>query len=337
VKPESQKYKEVTDALAERGNKVREKVKNVLLSGVTDPRLLEIMTKAGASWQDVFRPGLTSLCCEVVGGQAEAAVDAGVMFTLASMGFGVHDDIIDKSKFKRFRSTILGKYGLESALLVGDLFIVKGWTALGYLIEKKYSLEKITQIINVYGDLNVQICEAELVDALNRRKLDVSVEEHMAVLWKAMAEVETLTRIGAILGNATQTEVEALAAYGRYLGVNLRLFDEVKDCLNVEGGLVQRLKNESVPLPILFSAHSSQERFTKIEAIVKKRVLSPFDLQVVLGSCFDSDAFSNVMELARVNKEKALVCLDKLKPSSSKVIIGLLVERSCEEIEALFS
>ncbi len=43
------------------------------------------------------------------------------MVTLTSAGGGIHDDIIDRSVNKHFRNTVYGLYGLNSALLVGDL------------------------------------------------------------------------------------------------------------------------------------------------------------------------------------------------------------------------
>ncbi len=329
-------HRKLSNAFAERGNRIREKLNQALLSGVQDPQLHEIMEKASSSWRDVFRPALTSLCCEAVGGQPEAADDASLMFTLASMGFGVHDDIIDKTSYKKFQKTIPGKYGIQRAILVGDLFIVKGWTNLCNLLIKNYPPEKITLIIQIYGNLNVQICEAELVDALAKRKLDITVEQHKDVLWKAMAEVEACTRIGAILGDGTQTEIEALANYGRYLGVNFRLLDEVRDCLNIEGNLIQRIKNESAPLPLLFAAHSSSQRFKIIESIIKKRAITPLDLRELVGSCFDSEAFNYITQLAKENEEKASICLDKLKSSEPKDLLGLLLKRPCQDIKDLF-
>jgi geranylgeranyl diphosphate synthase, type I len=333
---EGSKYSELNAAIAERGSRLRGRVKEILLSGVNDPELRDIMEKIGSSWQDSFRPALTSFSCEAVGGQPEAAEDAGLIFTLASMGFANHDDIIDRSTHKRLKTTILGVYGLETALLVGDLLIVKGWTTLQSMLRKDFSNQKVALVIETYGDLNVEICEAELVDARSKHKLDVTLEHHQQILWKAMAETEACTRIGAILGDGTEEQIQALAEYGRYLGVNSRLLDEVKDCLNLEGNLPNRLKYESVPLPLLFAAQSSLQRQAKIKAITEKRDISSLDCRDLTESCFDSEAFHYVCSLSKENMEKAALCMDSLESNEGKKRLLLLLKRSYDEMSSLF-
>jgi geranylgeranyl pyrophosphate synthase len=54
--------------------------------------------------------------------QAQAAI---IMFTGA---FDIHDDIIDKSVEKRRIPTVYGKFGSEIALLLGNAFLIKGFT-----------------------------------------------------------------------------------------------------------------------------------------------------------------------------------------------------------------
>ena len=68
----------------------------------------------------------------------------------SSAGGGIHDDILDKSSHKHFRKTVLGKYGLDSAVLVGDLFILKGWTMIQGLIKKninKLTLQRLLKFL----------------------------------------------------------------------------------------------------------------------------------------------------------------------------------------------
>ena len=102
------KYDELTAVINERGQKILERFGQVAVSGVNNPELLSILEEVKGYWRDVSRPALTSFSCEAVGGQPEMADDAGLMFTLASAGIGIHDDIIDKSPNKHFRMTITG-------------------------------------------------------------------------------------------------------------------------------------------------------------------------------------------------------------------------------------
>ena len=148
------------------GQRIVKKFREVIISGVEDSRLLTILIDKGIKWKDFFRPTLTSLSCHAVGGKPELTEDVGLIFTLASSGFGIHDDILDRSSFKHLRETIRGKYGVDSALLVGDLLIVKGWTIFNEMIRKTTEAKKIANIMEVYGNLSVEICEAEFMETM---------------------------------------------------------------------------------------------------------------------------------------------------------------------------
>ncbi|MCW3997421.1 MAG: polyprenyl synthetase family protein, partial [Candidatus Bathyarchaeota archaeon] len=122
------------------------------------------------------RPALTTFSCEAVGGEPELSYDVGVMFTLASAGFGIHDDILDKSFHKHLgRSTILGLHGIDSALLVGDLLIFKAWTIFHKIIRKMIKSIKIADIIEAYGNSSIEICEAEFNETLCRKNLELDL------------------------------------------------------------------------------------------------------------------------------------------------------------------
>ena len=91
-------------AIEERSKKILERFEHVILSGVKNSKLVAILEDVKSYWsspkspyRDLIRPALVSFSCEAVGGEPELANDAGLMFTLASSGFGIHDDILDRS------------------------------------------------------------------------------------------------------------------------------------------------------------------------------------------------------------------------------------------------
>jgi geranylgeranyl pyrophosphate synthase len=270
-----------------------------------------------------------------VGGKPEIAEDAALMFSLASAGFGIHDDILDKSSNKHLRMTILGLHDVDSALLVGDLLIVKAWTMASEIIRKISSPTKIADILNLYGNLSIEICEAEFMEATCRRKLDTDLDAYKNILWKAMAETEACTRIGAMLGNGREKEVEALAEFGRIQGFMSRLADDIEDCLNLEGDLAHRIEYESIPLPILYAAKSSKEKYARIKKIIEKQSISPLDIKVLLELCFETEAFEYVRKIAEKNGRNALSKLHSLKPSKSRKVLSSMIDRTLERINNL--
>jgi len=317
-------YDRLREILDKRGQRILDRFGCVISLGVENSELSTILKEVKSYWRDVFRPVLTSLSCEAVGGQPETADDAGVMFSLAGAGFGIHDDIIDKSSRKKLRMTIPGLFGVDKALLVGDLLITKAWTMIREIIIKNCNPKEVADIIELYSNFSVEVCEAELMEVLCRRKLDTDIEYYKGILWKAMAETEACTKIGAILGGGKDKERQALGEFGRRLGFICRLMDDVKDCLNIEGNLLHRIEYESVPLPLLHAAKNSKKNYQKIREIWKKKPISLADSAILLDSCFEARSFDYVLSLAKYNQIQALRRLRVLEPSNAREALRII-------------
>ncbi len=321
-------YSEFSAFIEERSRGILEKFGKVATANVTDSRLLAILEDVKKYWKDSFRPALTSLSCEAVGGEPEMASETGLMFTLASSGFGVHDDILDRSANKHLRNTIFGLYGVDSALLVGDLLIVKAWSVIHEIIGKSGNPKKIAEIVEAYGKLSVEVCQAEFMETFCRRKLETDLENYKNILWKAMAEIEACSKIGAIIGGGKANEIDALSEFGRRLGFISRLADDVEDCLNLRGDLPHRIEFESVPLPLLYAAKSSSENYLKIKKIVAKPHLNPSDTRVLLKICFETEAFDYVQNIAKENEKEASINLRSLRPTNARNALSSMVKLS---------
>jgi geranylgeranyl pyrophosphate synthase len=326
---------ELAMKIEERSRKTLERFAHVSVSGVKHPQLLSILADVKAYWKDNFRPALTSFSCEAVGGQPEAADDVSLMITLMGAGLGIHDDIIDKSLNKHFRTTILGRYGVDNALLVGELFIVKALTMVREMVKKALNPKKIENILEIYESFFIEVWEGEFMETLCRRNLDTEMKHYERILWMSTADTEACTRLGAILGGGSKVEVEALAEVGRRLGFIHRLGDEVKDSLNVEGNLPWRLENESVPLPILFAAKSSNEANLKIKSVLEQFPIAPSDIRNILKLCFETEAFNYVLNMAKQNALEANNKLNMLKKTAAQDSLALMVKNAVASIDTL--
>jgi geranylgeranyl pyrophosphate synthase len=321
--------------IRERSEKILKKFGQIAVSGITQPKVLAALEDIKKYWRDFNRPSLTFFSCEAVGGTPEAAETAALMFTLASSGFGIHDDVLDKSKNKHLRRTIFGLYGVDTALLIGDLLIVKAWTLAHEMIRNTGDPTKIADVLETYGYLSVEICEAEFMETQCRRRVDTDLDFYESILWKEMAETEVCCRIGGMMGEGKSKEIEALSEYGRRLGFISRLADEIEDCLNVKGDLHHRLKYESVPLPLLYAAKSSNENFARIKEIVDKDNINTLDVTVLLDCCFETEAFKYVHSLAEKNGEKAKLTLDSVRPSTARNVLLSLINRAYTRVDRL--
>ena len=105
-KNENLTFNDLSFILEERGKRIRERFQQEIVRGIEDATILRLLNPI-RNGKDSLRPALTSLSCEAVGGSIEASDSASLMFSLASMGISIHDDIVDKSKMKHLKSTFL--------------------------------------------------------------------------------------------------------------------------------------------------------------------------------------------------------------------------------------
>ena len=273
-------------AMKERSRRVLEKFEQVAMAGVTNDVLLSMLKAVKEYWVDQLRPTLISCSCEAVGGQSEVVIDAGAMIALADAGISIHDDIVDNTLKKRLRETILGKYGFSNALLVGDLLIVKAWSLIHEIIRKTNKPMIVAAFAEAYGNSCLDMCEGELQEISCRKNLKTPLSFHLDVLWKINSGIRACAQLGAIIGDGRKKEIAALSEMGKSLALILGIADDIRDTRrvdknttthNMEGYLLHRIENESVPLPILYAAQSSKERLLKIQYIITKSSLTSAD------------------------------------------------------------
>ena len=328
-------YHDLNLIIKKKGNKVLERFREEIFAGIKNPELISILEEVKSYWRDTFRPALTQLSCEAVGGQAEIAEDAGLVFSLAAAGAGIHDDIVDKASNKHFKKTIHGLCGIDKTLIVGDLLISKAWTTVNRILRKIGQPVKIAEIIEIYGQCSVKMCEAEIMEILCRKKLDTNLEFYKEILWNLNADMEGCAKIGAILGNGSDKEAKNLSDIGRIMGFLFAVRTDITDSLNIEGNILHRLKYESIPLPILFAAQTSKESKNAIKHVIRKKDIPISDIRKVLETCFETEAFSYVDNLAKAASEVAMSKLCVIQPSLARDLFQQLIEKSYKYISEL--
>ena len=327
--------KDLTEEMEERSRKVIDRFGKVSVSGVNNPILQSFLGDVKAYWKDNFRPALASFSCEAVGGQPDATDDISLMITLLSAGLGIHDDIIDKSPNKHERMTILGLHGADNALLLGELFIVKSLTSIGAIARKGSNADEIRWILKEFESFFIEVWEGEFMETLCRRNLDTELEHYQRVLWMSTADTEACAKFGAMIGGGSKNEIDCLALVGRQIGYMHRLGGDVMDALNFEGNLSSRLENESVPLPILYTAKSSLDAHQEIETILEHSRVSHADISEITELCFKNEAFEYVRRLTRKSEAEAISTLNSLKKSEAQGALAAMIRNVYKSIQKI--
>jgi geranylgeranyl pyrophosphate synthase len=277
MKKTTRKHERNKEQLLEKTREMLEKegakgwalAKETLLQQRTHSPQLKQALNYAAEIPDYFRPAIVSLCSKAVGGDPEATIPSGASFIMLAKAIGIHDDIIDNLKIRNKRPTLFGEFGKEIALIISDILMFKAFTLMRKNAEAGVSRQTTVKILEAIDKFWFEQGESEILELQSRAQINITPQECMAKIKMRASELETITRVGGILGKGSEREIEALGRYGRLLGIASILRDELVDMLEL-GALRNRIKHESLPLPLVYALQNTKLK-SKIARIASER------------------------------------------------------------------
>lgn len=227
-----------------------------------------------------LRPILTLEACKLVGGNEKDAYPFAVAIEMIHTYSLIHDDLpaLDNDDLRRGRKTNHKVYGEAMAILAGD-----GLLNYAYEIMLRESLskgepEKYLKAINeiakasgIYGMIGGQVVDIESEGkSIDMKKLDFI---HMN---KTAAIIIGCMRAGAIIGGASEEELENVTKYAKNIGLSFQIVDDILDIVGDEAKLGKKvgsdIDNEKSTYPSLIGLEKSKETANKLIAEAKMSI-----------------------------------------------------------------
>lgn len=283
---------------------------NLLKQETRNSQLKEALNYV-AELPEYFRPAIVSLCCKAVGGKTETTIPCGASFIMLGKAIGIHDDIIDNLRMRSKRLTLFGKFGKEIALIISDILVFKAFTLMRKNAEIGIPQQTNAKILQTIDKFWFEQGESEILEIQSRKKLETTPQENLTKIKMRASELEAITRIGGILGNGSEKEIEALGTYGRLLGIASILRDELIDMLELDV-LRHRIQHESLPLPLNYVMQKSESKAALTSAISKKR-LTKTDLYKISKVVDEAEGIKYVADLISKTANEARSQLQMFK------------------------
>lgn len=148
-----------------------------------------------------------------------AGVEAFHNFTL------MHDDIMDKAPLRRGKQTVHKKWNVNTAILSGDVMLVK-------VYEMFLSLEgeKLKEVLKAFNTCAAEVCEGQQWDMEFETTDKVSESQYINMIrLKTAVLLGFSLELGAILGDASESDRKALREFGVNIGIGFQLKDDLLD------------------------------------------------------------------------------------------------------------
>jgi octaprenyl-diphosphate synthase len=165
----------------------------------------------------------------------------------------IHDDIIDNETLRRQKDPFYIKYGYNTSVLTGDFVL-----GLILNIASRINNPRVTKNLATTA---MMMSEGEIIEGRLETSEDVTFDDYIKVIkYKTAIAFETATRLGAIISGGTEKEIEALADYGKNIGIAYQIRDDLHDWQN-EDKLFNLLIKKSL---------DPREVFNSMEELFKK-------------------------------------------------------------------
>nr|ATN97000.1 geranylgeranyl pyrophosphate synthase 1 [Cestrum nocturnum] len=180
-----------------------------------------------------IRPMLCIASCELVGGDESIAMPAACAVEMIHTMSLMHDDLpsMDNDDLRRGKTTNHVIYGEDVAVLAGDALLALAFEHIATQT-KGVSSDRIVRAI---GELARRIgaeglVAGQVVDICSEGISDVGLEHLEFIhLHKTAPLLEGSVVLGAILGGATDEDVEKLRKFARCIGLLFQVVDDILD------------------------------------------------------------------------------------------------------------
>jgi geranylgeranyl pyrophosphate synthase len=197
----------------------------------------EFLNRGGKRW----RPALTILSCEAVGGKKELALKMTPLIELIHEGTIMADDLEDNSQTRRGKPCTHLLYGNDIAINDGNLMYFAPLTLL-YKNPYKLSEKQVRKIYDLYGKEMIRVSIGQAMDIYWHKgnKTSISEKEYLQMCsYKTGVLARFAAKLGAILGNAKPEQEKALGKFAETIGIAFQIQDDI---LNLVGEEFQKGK-----------------------------------------------------------------------------------------------
>jgi geranylgeranyl diphosphate synthase type II len=214
-----------------------------------------------------LRPILTLEACRIVGGNEEDVIPFAIAIEMIHTYSLIHDDLpaLDNDDLRRGVPTNHKVYGDAMAILAGDgllnyAFEIMLSSSIGKENPAKYlnAINEIAKSSGVYGMIGGQVVDIESEDKkIEMEKLD------FIHLNKTAAIIVGCMRAGAIIGDATEEQLENITKYATNIGLSFQIADDILDITGDESKLGKKvgsdIDNNKSTYPSLIGLEKSKE------------------------------------------------------------------------------
>jgi len=203
-----------------------------------------------------FRPMLVLLAGYFGDPTDPRLIPGSVAIELTHLATLYHDDVIDEAEDRRGVSSANARWDNTVAILTGDYLFARA---------SEISADLGPEVCRLLARTIAVLCDGQIREVDSSGKTDQPEANYLEIIRrKTGVLIATSCRIGALLSETPEDQVEVLEAFGESLGMAFQLSDDIMDVTSTQIELGKEpgtdMREGVYTLPVLHALHEGSDR-----------------------------------------------------------------------------
>jgi geranylgeranyl pyrophosphate synthase len=242
------------------------------------------------------------------------------------------DDIFDESGVRNHSETLFGKYGVNYAVVVGEILQTAATKTIDLEIERG-TFENKWLALKILHEVLRKVYIGQYLDIYNSSNPHITTREYYRVIsFTTGYFLSDIARCGALLAGKSEPETDALADYGYNYGMALQVTDDIVDIVvppRLTGKtFASDLKCHRMRLPFILALNmADQAEANCLKEFLSKADPSDSEIKYVAKLIRNCGAVQECTAIANSFLNESLKCLGGLEKSLTTESLRWLSER----------
>jgi len=227
----------------------------------------------------------------------------------------IHDDIMDKAPLRRCKQTVHTKYNDSTALLAGDVMLVRAYEYLN-----KISSAYLSKVLSLFNRTAIEVCEGQQMDMDYESQTNVNMNDYLRMIeLKTSVALAASLKVGGLLGGGGERNQNLLYEFGKKLGIAFQVQDDYLDAFGDKNKTGKQVGGDILANKktfLLIHAMESPSHKKELEQLIKT---NPNDkVEKVVAVYKDCKADEWALQLKNKYFDEALTHLDDIAVLSKR-------------------
>lgn len=272
-----------------------------------------------------LRTALTLLSGKMHNYRLDKLLFLSVAFEMVHLATLIHDDIVDKSLTRRGNPTVNALWGDHIAILLGDYYFAKTAGLIADIEDPR--------IDHLFSDTVATVCEGTIIELMTARQASLTLQNYYEkISHKTAALIAACCKGGAIVGGATEHEIELLYTYGLNLGIAFQIIDDILDYTEDQSTIGKPAGNDlrqgMVTLPLIYALqeHPQNGHHQLVQKLLTETNHDEQDIHKVIDWVLTGGNAEHALKDAYSYADKAREALHQFPASTDRNLLDDVID-----------